>query len=140
MADIRTLNTSAPDFMQRLDALLAWESVSDTAVNDTVNGIIADIRARGDAALLEYTRRFDGWEPASAAELALPAERLEQAWTIESNNAGSTVWALYNAATRWSTHTPVRQSSEPNRASIVLDRERRVRQFMHSRAFKKLAA
>ncbi|MEX2258277.1 MAG: DUF932 domain-containing protein [Woeseia sp.] len=67
-------------------------------------------------------------------------QRLEQAWTIESNNAGSTVWALYNAATRWSTHTPVRQSSEPNRASIVLDRERRVRQFMHSRAFKKLAA
>ncbi|MEX0824478.1 MAG: DUF932 domain-containing protein, partial [Woeseia sp.] len=62
-------------------------------------------------------------------------QRLEQAWTIESNNAGSTVWALYNAATRWSTHTPVRQSSEPNRASIVLDRERRVRQFMHSRAF-----
>jgi len=67
-------------------------------------------------------------------------QRLEQAWTIESNNAGSTVWALYNAATRWSTHTPVRQSSEPNRASIVLDRERRVRQFMHSRVFKKLAA
>ncbi len=67
-------------------------------------------------------------------------QRLEQAWTIESNNAGSTVWALYNAATRWSTHTPVRQSSEPNRASIVLDRERRVRQFMHSSAFKKLAA
>jgi len=67
-------------------------------------------------------------------------QRLEQAWTIESNNAGSTVWALYNAATRWSTHTPVRQLSEPNRASIVLDRERRVRQFMHSRAFKKLAA
>ncbi len=80
MADIRTLDTSDPDFLQRLDALLAWESVSDTAVNDTVNGIIADIRARGDAALLEYTRRFDGWEPASAADLALPAERLEQAW------------------------------------------------------------
>lgn len=67
-------------------------------------------------------------------------QRLEQAWTIESNNAGNTVWALYNAATRWSTHAPVRQSSEPNRASIVLDRERRVRQFMHSRVFKKLAA
>ncbi|ANO49994.1 hypothetical protein BA177_01050 [Woeseia oceani] len=67
-------------------------------------------------------------------------KRLEQAWTIESDHAGNTVWALYNAATRWSTHTPVRPSSEPNRASIVMDRERRVRQFMHSRAFKKLVA
>ena len=100
MADIRTLNTSAPDFMQRLDALLAWESVSDTTVNDTVNGIIADIRARGDAALLEYTRRFDGWEPASAAELALPAERLEQAWSsipVEQRQALETAAARIRA-------------------------------------------
>jgi len=86
MAEIRTLNSSDPDFLQRLDALLAWESVSDTAVNDTVNGIIAEIRARGDGALLEYTQRFDGWEPTTAAELELPAERLEQAWnTIPVN-------------------------------------------------------
>ena len=67
-------------------------------------------------------------------------QRLERAWTIESDNAGNTVWALYNAATRWSTHTPVRETSEPNRASIVMDRERRVRQFLRSTAFKKLAA
>lgn len=80
MADIRTLDTSDLDFLQQLDALLAWDSLSDTEVNDTVNGIIADVRARGDAALLDYTRRFDGWEPASAADLALPTERLEQAW------------------------------------------------------------
>lgn len=80
MADIRTLNTSDADFSEQLDALLAWESVSDAGVNDTVNNIIADIRSKGDEALLEFTRRFDGWAPASAAELALPAERLEQAW------------------------------------------------------------
>ena len=80
MVDIRTLDTSDLDFLQQLDALLAWDSLSDTAVNDTVNGIIAVIRARGDAALLEYTRRFDGWDPASAADLALSAERLQQAW------------------------------------------------------------
>lgn len=67
-------------------------------------------------------------------------QRLERAWAIESEHAGSTVWALYNAATRWSTHAPVRDSSAPNRASIVMDRERRVRHFIRSRAFKKLAA
>jgi hypothetical protein len=67
-------------------------------------------------------------------------QRLEQAWATESDHAGNTVWALYNATTRWATHTAVRESSEGNRASIVLDRERRVRHFMNSRAFKKLAA
>jgi histidinol dehydrogenase len=80
MADIRTLSTLDTDFYPQLDALLAWESVSDGAVNDTVNGIIADIRAKGDAALIEFTERFDGWTPASAADLVLPAERLQQAW------------------------------------------------------------
>lgn len=68
------------------------------------------------------------------------AKRLEEAWATESAHAGRTVWALYNATTRWATHTPVRDSSTGNRASIVLDRERRVRQFMRSRAFRKLAA
>lgn len=66
--------------------------------------------------------------------------RLEQAWNTESAQAGRTVWSLYNATTRWATHTPVREASAGNRASIVLDRERRVRQFMSSRAFRRLAA
>jgi histidinol dehydrogenase len=80
MPEIRTLTTSDPDFASRLDALLAWESVSDAAVNATVEQIIAEVRARGDAALLEYTRRFDAWDPATVADLALPPRRLEQAW------------------------------------------------------------
>jgi histidinol dehydrogenase len=80
MAEITRLDTRDADFWTRLDALLAWESVSDAGVNQTVNGIIADIRARGDAALLAYTRRFDGWSPADAAALRIPAARLAQAW------------------------------------------------------------
>lgn len=67
-------------------------------------------------------------------------QRLEQAWATESGHAGNTVWALYNATTRWATHAPVREASRANRASIVMDRERRVRHFMRSRAFRKLAA
>jgi hypothetical protein len=66
--------------------------------------------------------------------------RLGEAWSTESTQAGRTVWSLYNATTRWATHTPVRESSAGNRASIVLDRERRVRQFMQSRAFLRLVA
>jgi len=80
MAQTTRLDTRDADFWQRLDALLAWESVSDAGVNDTVNQIIADVRARGDTALLEYTRRFDGWAPDGAAALQIPQTRLAQAW------------------------------------------------------------
>ncbi len=80
MAQIRKLDASTPDFQQQLDRLLAWEGVSDQSVNDTVNQIIAEIRSRGDKALLEFTTRFDGWQPASAADLEIPLDRLAQAW------------------------------------------------------------
>lgn len=97
----------------------AWSDWADREINDTV-----------------ATIAFEAFPDLNDTLL----QRLQDAWTTESSHAGKTVWALYNALTRWSTHTPVRQSSEDNRASIVLDRERRVRQFMRSRAFKKLAA
>ncbi len=80
MIEIQRLTTTDADFKQQLEALLAWDSASDQQVNQTVNGIIADIRQRGDAALMEYTRRFDHWEPADAAALEIPADRLERAW------------------------------------------------------------
>jgi len=80
MADIRKLNTNEPDFGDQLDALLAWESVSDDAVNDVVRDVIAQIRSRGDAALVDFTNRFDGWSAASPADLEIPLERLRQAW------------------------------------------------------------
>jgi len=80
MNKIRRLSTSDPDFRQQLDQLLAWESVSDEGVKRTVEDIIADIRARGDEALLEYTSRFDGWQPQSAGDLDIPRQQLERAW------------------------------------------------------------
>ena len=80
MADIRKLNTADADFQQQLDALLAWDSVSDGPVNQVVHEVIAQIRARGDAALVDYTNRFDAWEAKSAADLEIPLARLGQAW------------------------------------------------------------
>ncbi|MES9843186.1 MAG: histidinol dehydrogenase [Candidatus Sedimenticola sp. PURPLELP] len=80
MSPIRLMNTTNSDFDAQLEKLLAWESVSDGAVNTTVNDIIANIRSRGDDALLEYTNRFDGWQAESAADLEISIERLEQAW------------------------------------------------------------
>ncbi len=97
MLDIPTLTTTDPSFEQQLTALLAWEAVADPAVVATVSEIIADVRTRGDLALLEYTGRFDGWEPASGAALELPKERLQQAWEGISKQQQE---ALQHAASR----------------------------------------
>ncbi|MCP4128829.1 MAG: histidinol dehydrogenase, partial [Gammaproteobacteria bacterium] len=80
MAEIRTLSTSDSGFDQQLGQLLAWEAVSDGKVQEVVAAIIADVRTRGDAALLEYTGRFDGWEAESVAAMEIASPRLEQAW------------------------------------------------------------
>ena len=80
MAEIRRMSTADADFQQELQRLLAWESVSDSKIKQTVEQIIEDIRCQGDAALLQYTRRFDGWEPAGASALEIPLDRLAQAW------------------------------------------------------------
>ena len=77
--DIKRLNSIESDFWQELESLLAWESASDDAVNATVKGIIADIRSRGDAALLEYTNLFDRMLIANMSELEVSAARLQQA-------------------------------------------------------------
>ncbi|MEH6565726.1 MAG: histidinol dehydrogenase [Halopseudomonas sp.] len=76
---IARLNANQSDFAQHLDALLAWEGVSDKAVNQRVEEIIAAVRERGDAALIEYTARFDGLQVDSMADLILGRARLEQA-------------------------------------------------------------
>jgi histidinol dehydrogenase len=78
---IRRLNAASPSFGEELDHLLSWESVSDDGVNQRVLEIIADVRKRGDAALVELTQRFDALQVASMAELILPRERLELALT-----------------------------------------------------------
>ncbi len=97
MADIHKLDSGAADFQARLDELLAWDNVSDKAVNDTVNDIIARIRAEGDAALVEFTNRFDGWQVEDAADLEIPLARLEQAW---NSIPGDQRQALEHAAER----------------------------------------
>jgi len=76
---IARLNANQSDFAEHLDALLAWEGVSDKAVNDRVEEIIAAVRANGDAALVEYTERFDGLSVDGMADLILDRKRLELA-------------------------------------------------------------
>ncbi len=79
MTDIKRLDSSSSDFQAQLDQLLAWEGVSNDAVNATVREVLKAVKERGDAALVEYTNRFDRMDVASMAELEIPRERLTAA-------------------------------------------------------------
>jgi histidinol dehydrogenase len=79
MISLQRFASHDADFKARLDALLAFESAQDDAVERTVAAILADVKARGDAAVLEYTRRFDRLDAQSLNELELTRDELQQA-------------------------------------------------------------
>ncbi len=79
MPEIRRLTTESPGFREELERLLAWEGVSDQGVQERVREILQQVRGRGDAALLEYTNRFDRVGARSMSDLEIPARRLERA-------------------------------------------------------------
>ena len=54
------LSTGSPDFEAQFKARLHWSADTDAVIEQRVADIVADVRVRGDAAVLEYTRRFDG--------------------------------------------------------------------------------
>ncbi|MBA4707339.1 histidinol dehydrogenase [Aquitalea aquatica] len=74
------LSSTQADFQQQLQALLAFETAQDPAVDSAVAAICDDVKTRGDAAVLEYTNRFDRMQAASMADLTLSREQLEAAW------------------------------------------------------------
>ena len=76
---LRRLSSAEAGFDAALAALTRYEAAQDDAVEATVRAIIADVRARGDAALVEATRRFDRVEVDSAAALEIPRAELEAA-------------------------------------------------------------
>lgn len=77
---IPRLDTSVAGFDKRLQALLAWEAVSDVGVQQAVTDIVTRVRFEGDAALLEFSNRFDGLNVTEAAALEINAARLEEAY------------------------------------------------------------
>ena len=75
-ANMRQLATTAADFEAEFQRVLHWSAETDHAIEERVASILADVRARGDAALLEYTARFDGVRAASVAALEIPRRDL----------------------------------------------------------------
>jgi histidinol dehydrogenase len=76
---IRTLSTRDHDFFATLDDLLHFDNSTDDAIEFAVAEILADVRLRGDAAVLEYTRRFDQLESSTLAELEISKAELRAA-------------------------------------------------------------
>jgi histidinol dehydrogenase len=81
---IKRLNSSDANFKATLMASLSLPSADDNAIDTTVMAILADVKARGDAAVLDYTKRFDRLSSAntakSVADLEIARGDLEQAY------------------------------------------------------------
>jgi histidinol dehydrogenase len=78
--NIRKLSSRSAGFDAELDKLLAFEETADEKLEATVAGILADVRKRGDAAVLEYTQRFDRLKVSGAAALEIPQIELRAAF------------------------------------------------------------
>jgi histidinol dehydrogenase len=76
---IRQLATTAPGFEADFQRVLHWSAETDHAIEERVAAILADVQARGDAAVLEYTQRFDGLTAASVASLEITRDELQAA-------------------------------------------------------------
>ena len=77
---IQRLSTRDPDFLATLDALLAFESATDDNIERSVAEILKNVRTLGDAAVLDYTRRFDHLDARSMAAIELPQDELAAAF------------------------------------------------------------
>ncbi len=79
MITIKRFSSTDSDFKQQLDALLAFEGAQDESIDKTVADILADVKKRGDAAVIEYTNRFDRLTASAMGELELSHEELQKA-------------------------------------------------------------
>jgi histidinol dehydrogenase len=76
---IKRLSTQSADFQSELKALLAFETAQDDNIDQVVANILKDVKARGDAAVLEYTNRFDKTNADSLTQLEIPQSELQAA-------------------------------------------------------------
>ncbi|MDH3899709.1 MAG: histidinol dehydrogenase [Gammaproteobacteria bacterium] len=79
MTEITRLNSRDDGFREALEQLLTREAEYDRQIDATVSDIIAAVRTRGDAALMELTTRLDGWSVPAAADLEIPGARCDAA-------------------------------------------------------------
>lgn len=74
---IKRINFQDADFRVELDRALAWDAISDKSVQKTVSAILADVRSRGDAALIEWTNKLDGLSATTMDDLVIGRDTLQ---------------------------------------------------------------
>ena len=79
--DIRRFSTTDSNFDEQLKQLLAFETAQDDSVDEVVAKILKDVKHRGDAAVIEYTNRFDKTSATNLAELEVSQAELQAALT-----------------------------------------------------------
>ena len=94
---VRRLDAGALDFDREFARLVAFEAAQDPEIDARVASIVADVRARGDAAVLDYTARYDRLQVQSMAELEIPPAALDDAFQTLPMDQRE---ALSTAATR----------------------------------------
>jgi len=77
---LRQLRSDASDFEAEFQRLLHWSAETDVQIEQRVTQILADVKASGDAAVLEYSARFDGLKAVSVAALELGRDELRAAF------------------------------------------------------------
>ncbi len=78
--EIQMLSSQDDNFWLDMEKLLAWESVSDEQVFNTVSEILSNVRTQGDSAVIEYTTRFDNLHVSDMSDLEMPATALKTAY------------------------------------------------------------
>jgi len=84
MSKILRLDSQDSSFSDQLDALLSREADTGDDVQGLVASILADVKKRGNAALCDYTERFDGWA-CDGDSIEISRERMQQAWNAVSD-------------------------------------------------------
>ena len=101
---IARLCASDEGFKQTLDKLIAWDMVSDSAVEETVRTILAQVREQGDRALVDLTNRFDRRQVESIDQLCISSDRLQEALQSIDSEARQALEAAANRIRDYHNH------------------------------------
>ncbi|MDG2250491.1 MAG: histidinol dehydrogenase [Gammaproteobacteria bacterium] len=106
---ITRLSTTASNFEQQLNQLLRREMLIEKEVTEAVRKILADVKLRGDQAVVDFTNQFDGYKVQSIKELIVSSDQLQNSLASLSNEQRQ---SLTHAAERIkSYHEKQKQSS-----------------------------
>lgn len=103
MANILRLDASQTDFRAQLDALLSRETDTGVDIQALVADILAQVKSRGDAALCEFTAKFDGWD-CTAKDMVISRECMEEAWHRVSDEDRSALQLAVNRIRAYHEH------------------------------------